>query len=84
MKNCYIDSQVSRMATNEPTYEFDVVNLRQKRITNSQTAVNAIERRIKKVLQEKESEMNLEINRFSIGKTYTHKTTKAYLLDPLD
>ena len=72
------------MARNEPTYEFDVVNLRTKKITSFRTAVNAIERRIKKVLQEEEFKMNLEIKRFSIGKTYTHKIKKAYILDPLD
>ena len=79
-----IASQVSRMATNEPTYEFDVINLRQKRITSFQTAVNAIERQIKKVLQEEESEMHRKIDLFSIGKTNANKTAKADFLDPLD
>ena len=72
------------MATNEPTYEFDVVNLRQKRITTFRRAVNAMERQIKKVLQEEESKKNRKIYLFSIGKTYTHKTAKAYFLDPFD
>ena len=80
----FIASQVSRMATNEPTYEFDVVNLRTKRITTFRTAVNAIERQIKKVLQEEESEMHRKIDLFSIGKTNANATAKADFLDPLD
>ena len=82
--NSVTDSQVSRMATNELTYEFDVVNLRQKRITTFRRAVNAMERQIKKVLQEEESKKNRKIYLFSIGKTSTHKTAKAYVLDPFN
>ena len=78
----FIASQVSRMG--EPTYEFDVVNLRTKRITTFRTAVNAIERQIKKVLQEKESKMNLKIHLFSIGKTNARVTATADFLDPLE
>ena len=72
------------MATDEPTYEFDVVNLRTTRMTTFRTVVNAIERQIKKILQEKESEMDLEIHLFSIGKTSAHVNATADFLDPLD
>ena len=70
------------MATNKPTY--DIVDLRKEGITTFQRAVNAIKRHIKKVLQKEQSKNNREIYLFSIGKTHTHKTAKAYLFDPFD
>ena len=68
------------MATNEPTYDFDVADLRQIRFTTFQTVVSEIEKQIKKILQEKFQKIGF----FSIGKTYTHATTKAFFLDPLN
>ena len=70
------------MATNKPTY--DIVDLRKEGITTFQRAVNAIKRHIKKVLQKEQSKNNREIYLFSIGKTHTNKTAKAYLFDPFD